>query len=362
MPDPIFEKYDKYGGHPNINREIIKSVLYDPSLRELSRFESLFEIRVYLELESALSFPLIFPQKFLKELMPIEDLQFDDSRGLPSESIIVDRSKQEESQVDESDPFKFKYWKKNEEALLFLRDEQNFLYGWTKIIDMNLREPLASKQFRQILHLVRATQDTEGRQVSCYADYEWFSFRLKKLIQIDTVTSYLLKELEELKPEITPYISFEENGIGEIFMEIQEMFILVRIMSNTIGSKLRWREDRQEIFVCRKNGRKPWQSATNAVQKEFAPQEMLVRENFRLMGVSSRKRKRPLLKVLLLDGITIDPANNPAFLYHDIPKHPYLKIKGNSNVFVFELEGLVKFIRKSVERGNFNPTPTSATI
>jgi len=167
-----------------------------------------------------------------------------------------------------------------------------------------------------------------------------------------------LKELEELKPEITPYISFEEHGIAEMFIEIQEMFILVRIMSNTIGSKLRWREDKQEIFVHRKNGVKPWQSATNAVQNEFAAQEILVRENFRLMGVSSRKRKRPLLKVLLLEGITIDPANNPDCLYHDIPEHPYLKIKGNSNVFAFELEGFAKFISKSVKRGNFNPAAT----
>ena len=354
MSDTLFEKYNKYGGHPNITYDTIDSALNDPSLKKLN----LVEISVYLELENALSFPLIFPQKFLKELMPIENLQLENGRNLPSESMIVDRSKQEESKIDESDPFKFKYWKKNEEALLFLRDEQNFLYSWTQMIDINLREPLASKSWRRLLHRVRTVRDTEDRQVSCYADHEWFSLRLKKLIQIDTIILYLLKELEELKPEITPYISFEEHGIAEMFIEIQEMFILVRIMSNTIGSKLRWRADKQEIFVHRKNGVKPWQSATNAVQKEFAAQEMLVRENFRLMGVSSRKRKRPLLKVLLLEGITIDPANNPDCLYHDIPEHPYLKIKGNSNVFVFELEGFCQFISKSVKRGNFNPAAT----
>jgi hypothetical protein len=358
MPGITAEQYYKDQGNINVSAGDIQGELYDTSWLYLETKD------VSIGLEEALVFPLIFPQVFQKKMMTIEQVQFDGHREPPNESIIRNPNDEQQSQADDSDIFKLKYWKKNEEALLFLRDEQNHVSLELDTLRVILRINSSDKEIIDFVKrgiILKAADDSEGVRICYRATEEWLSFRLKKMLQIDVVTSYLLKELKELKPEITPYISFGEHGIGEMFIEIQEMFILVRIMSNTIGSKLRWREDRQEIFVCRKNGRKPWQSATKAVQEEFAPQEMLVRENFRLMGVSSRKRKRPLLKVLLLEGITIDPANNPDFLYHDIPEHPYLKIQGNSNVFVFELEGLAKFIAKSVERGNFNPISVSAT-
>jgi hypothetical protein len=356
MPVITAEQYYKYQGNLNVSAGDIQRELYDTSSLHL---ETKY---VSIGLEEALVFPLIFPQVFQKKMMTIERVQFDGRREPPNESIIRNPNDEQQSQADDSDIFKLKYWKKNEEALLFLRDEQNYVSSWLDAIRFISTGDTSNETLEFIKRgFILRADNSEGRRICYCATEEWLSFRLKKMLQIDVFTSYLLKELKELKPEITPYLSFGEHGIGEMFIEIQEMFILVRIMSNTIGSKLRWREDRQEIFVHRKNGRKPWQSAMNAVQKEFAPQEMLVRENFRLMGVSSRKRKRPLLKVLLLEGITIDPANDPAFLYHDIPEHPYLKIKGNSNVFVFELEGLVKFIAKSVARGNFTSISVSAT-
>ena len=232
--------------------------------------------------------------------------------------------------------------KQNSEAILLLKHEQRYL---NKLLEA-LVSPENSDQTREKGIVIRHHfREDMGRVIAWSASENTLKFRLAITKQICANTSWLIEKFMPLfNIEITPFIYFGENGIVEMFVEFEGMFLLIRIMSNSVGAKLRWREDKQEVFIYRKKGKKNWIAATKAIQKDFKSQEISIRNYTALMGTSTRQRRRPIIKVLLLEGSIVDPGNNPDYLCNDIPGHTYLNIKGNSNVLVFSIEALEIFL------------------
>jgi hypothetical protein len=321
---------------------------------------------ISVNIKHALIYPVLYPQIIKKDdlskIQSIIELEDDedfiqsillrDPQAFTSDQLINEIREEKHQLGDLSEKG---IWKINDDALISLEKEQNYLKSLLEAVtDTNISEKLREKGI-VIAH--RKIPD-EPRIDAYIVTEDWLKFRLTKIEQMSSVASYLLKELHLFNLTITPFIYFREYGIAEMFIEIEGMFILVKIMSNSVGAKLRWREDRQEVFIYRKTGKKAWNSATDAIQKDFKQQEILIRDYTNLMGTSSRQRKRPMLKVLLLEGSTIDPGNNPEHLYDVVPGHKYLNIKANSNVFVFELEGLAKFLAIAVVQKNFKRDPT----
>lgn len=333
-------------------------------------FPQVFLNLIPIDIKDALTYPVIYPQIIKKndlyKIQSIIELEDDEDfiqsiflsdpqafAGDPS----IDRIREEKRQL--GDLSEKGIWKKNDEALLSLEKEQNYLKSLLEAVtDTNI-----PAKFREKGIVIAHQEIPDENRIDVYIVTEdWLKFRLTKIEQMSSVTSYLLKELHLFNITITPFIYFKEYGVAEMFIEIEGIFILVKIMSNSVGAKLRWREDRQEVFIYRKTGKKAWNSATDAIQKDFKSQEILIRDYTNLMGTSSRQRRKPMLKVLLLEGSTIDLGNNPEHLYDDVPGHKYLKIKANSNVFVFELEGLATFLATAVVRQNFKRDPQTGVL
>ncbi len=323
-----------------------------------------------VDIKHALIYPVLYPQIInkddLSKIQSIIELEDDedfiqsillrDPQAFTSDQLIDEIREEKHLLGDLSEKG---IWKINDDALLSLDREQNYLKPLLEAVtDTNIPAKLREKGI-----VIAYQKIPDEPRIDAYIVTEdWLKFRLNKIEQMSSVTSHLLKELHLFKLTITPFIYFREYGIAEMFIEIEGMFILLKIMSNSVGAKLRWREDRQEVFIYRKNGKKAWNSATDAIQKDFKQQEILIRDYTNLMGTSSRQRKRPMLKVLLLEGSTIDPGNNPEHLYDVVPGHKYLNIKANSNVFVFDLEGLAKFLAIAVVKKNFKRDPTTGVF
>jgi hypothetical protein len=154
MPGITAEQYYKDQGNINVSAGDIQRELYDPSSLDLET--EYFPIG----LEDALIFPLSFPQVFQKKMMTIDQVRFGSHREQPNESIIFNpNAQQQQSQVEDLDIFKLKYWKKNEEALLFLRDEQNQLSCCLDLLELCSMEKIAIRGF-----IVRASKDSEDQE------------------------------------------------------------------------------------------------------------------------------------------------------------------------------------------------------
>lgn len=321
-------------------------------------YPDIFLNLITIKREHTLVYPVLYPQiinetdiNTLAEIIELEDDQhfynsildnIKDQNKINIENIIND-AKIQEQEIDKFS--KNSLWMQNYKALEFLEKERTFLEGLLEAI----LDPSISKNLKSEGIVLKYGLSKCKSRVDVYIVNEaWLKFRLAKVNQIFSNVTYLLKELTPIFDiKITPFIYFGEYGIAEMFIEFEGLFLLVKIMSNSVGAKLRWREERQEVFIYRKNGRKIWNAANDAIQKNLKQQEILIRNLTNLMGLSTRSRRKPIMKVLLLEGSVIDPSNNPEFLFDDIPSHPYLNIKANSNVFVFEVEGLAIFLAKA---------------
>lgn len=316
--------------------------------------------------EHALVYPLLYPQFLsdgdLSKLASLIELEDDEdfirsTRSVDTEKLIND-VKLEKQQVGELS--RDKLWEQNDKSLLLLEEERKYLTSLLDaVVNPNTPEKLREEGIILMYRLSKCKTQLNGSFVS----EDWLKFRLAKVNQIYNNVSYLLKEIPAIADlKITPFIYFGEYGIAEMFIEFEGMFILVKIMSNSVGAKLRWREDRQAVFIYRKNGKKAWNAATDAIQKDFKQQEIFIRDCTNLMGISSRQRRRPVMKVLLLEGSIIDSGNNPESLSNDVPGHTYLNIKGNSNVFVFDVEGFVVFLLTAAARKYFKRNPEMSEL
>jgi len=311
--------------------------------------------------EHALIYPVLYPQFLsdgdLSKLASLIELEDDEdfirSTGSVDTEKLVNDVKLEKQQVGELS--RDRLWEQNHKSLLLLEEERKYLASLLDaVVNPNTPEKLREEGIVLMYRLSKCKTQLNGRFVS----EDWLKFRLAKVNQIYSNVSYLLKEIPAIADlKITPFIYFGEYGIAEMFIEFEGMFILVKIMSNSVGAKMRWREDRQEVFIYRKNGKKAWNAATDAIQKDFKQQEIFIRDCTNLMGISSRQRRRPVMKVLLLEGSIIDSGNNPESLSDNVPGHTYLNIKGNSNVFVFDVEGFVVFLLTAAARKYFKRNP-----
>ncbi len=308
-----------------------------------------------LERKNTLCLPLYYPQILsddsLNKLEDLLDLEGDkdfieyaiNNRLLNKDSYA--KGLLEEAESDSQQILQLlgnELWKQNDEAMLLLKKEREYL---NELLETVVSPENSDRTREKGIVIKHCFFENVSRVIAWSASEDIIKFRLTKIEQIYANASYLIGKLAPLfNIKITPFIYFGENGIAEMFVEFEGIFLLIRIMSNSVGAKLRWREDKQEVFIYRKTGKKKWNAATEAIQKDFKEQEILVRDYTTLMGTSTRQRRRPMTKVLLLEGSTIDPGNNRDYLLNDIPGHTYLNIRGNSNVLVFSIEALEVFL------------------
>lgn len=321
-----------------------------------------------LERKNTLQLPLYYPQILNNDkLKKIEDLlELEEDKDFIEYAIVNNLLKKdsytnellEEAESGRQKILQFlgnDIWKQNEEAMLLLKEEKEYLDDMLETLISTENSDQTKERGIVIKHILL---EDANRVIAWSSNEDILRFRLTKINQIYTNASYLMEKFTPLfNIKITPFIYFGENGIAEMFVEFEETFLLVRIMSNSIGAKLRWREDKQEVFIYRKNGKKHWNAATEAIQKDFKEQEILIRDYTTLMGTSTRQRRRPMLKVLLLEGSTIDLGNNPDYLRNDVPGHTYLNIRGNSNVFIFSIEALEVFLATVAVKKYFKRVP-----
>jgi hypothetical protein len=163
--------------------------------------------------------------------------------------------------------------------------------------------------------------------------------------QLIKVMDMLLNEFKDEGITITPRIQTKEGLIDLIVKTADGRYFAFLLRSNG-KSKVRWRQDSQQFFVVRKNGRPRW-SGLNLLGNKLNSMILSIKaEENHLLGQSKKERKKGLIKAIVLVGqTTIDPNNDPQHLV-TVGQATALKISGETTYFLVNQQDLVKFLKK----------------
>ncbi|NJL19767.1 MAG: hypothetical protein HC895_01415 [Leptolyngbyaceae cyanobacterium SM1_3_5] len=180
---------------------------------------------------------------------------------------------------------------------------------------------------------------------------------LQKTSQRFLFMSELVEAFES--EDISIKVGLKGEGIREIdFFLIfpDKEFILIQIRSLSF-SKIAYKEERQALRITRKKKKGGVTTWKPDPLLELLDQERWLRkERPDLLGGSSRDRRRPIAKLLILWDDTV-LGEHPEHLYATMNDQKFLMIRNKGTVFIVEREQVIDFIQGYLDSRRSPKTP-----
>ncbi|NJL19585.1 MAG: hypothetical protein HC895_00215 [Leptolyngbyaceae cyanobacterium SM1_3_5] len=169
----------------------------------------------------------------------------------------------------------------------------------------------------------------------------------------------LISELIEAfeSEDISIKVGLKGEGIRDIdfFLRFPDKeFILIKIRSLSL-SKITYNEERQVLrFRRKKGGVKTWKP--DPLLEMLDQERWLRKERPDLLGGSSRDRRRPIAKLLVLWTDTV-LGDHPDHLYATIGDQKYLTIRNAGTVSIVERDQVIDFVESYLSSRRSPKTP-----
>ena len=170
--------------------------------------------------------------------------------------------------------------------------------------------------------------------------------RLQKVSQAFLWLGRLLDEFEPQEVEIIPRIDVPEQGQLDLFIRfpLPPKAVFAVAFRSQGKATVFYSEEKEGLYVrYKRGGLKRWHP--DHIERLALQESWLRRNHEELFGQSSRDKRRPCIKLLVMTGETKLNASQPEHLYVTIGDQRVLLLRKRSSIYVLEEAQLIPFIK-----------------
>ena len=169
--------------------------------------------------------------------------------------------------------------------------------------------------------------------------------RTNKVNQIHRSMTALLDTFDLQGGELIPRLTIPGQGSLDLFARFPSKHWFAIALRSQGKSTIFYNEAKEAIYIRRQQGGKGLNQWTPDHIQRLSDQEFWLRRNqIDLFGKSSRDKRRPLVKLLVLTGQT-RLGKHPEHLYANIGNQKVLLLRKRASVYVLEEEQLTDFVK-----------------
>lgn len=169
--------------------------------------------------------------------------------------------------------------------------------------------------------------------------------RLQKINQILPILDSLLENFEEYGVEIINDVNVPNLSSLDLFVRFPYRNLFAIALRSQGDSVITYNEEKESFYIRRNKGSKGLKPWTPDHLQQLSDQEYWLRKNqSALFGSTSKQRRQPVVKVLVLKGQT-KLGQHPKKLYTTVGDVRVLLIKKKASIYVMEEDQLINFIK-----------------
>lgn len=169
--------------------------------------------------------------------------------------------------------------------------------------------------------------------------------RTHKLNQIHRNMTALLDTFEDQGVELIPRLTIPGQGSLDLFARFPSKHLFAIALRSQGKSTIFYNEASEALKIRRQQGGRGLNQWTPDHIQRLSDQEFWLRRNqIDLFGKSSRDKRRPLVKLLVLTGQT-RLGKHSEHLYANIGNQKVLLLRKRASVYVLEEEQLTDFVK-----------------
>lgn len=169
--------------------------------------------------------------------------------------------------------------------------------------------------------------------------------RTHKLNQIHRSMTALLDTFEDQGVEIIPHLEIPGQGSLDLFARFPSKHLFAIALRSQGKSTIFYNEAEEALYIRRQQGGRGLNLWTPDHVQRLSDQEFWLRRNQSdLFGKSSRDKRRPLVKLLVLTGQT-RLGKHSEHLYAMMGNQKVLLLRKRASVYVLEEEQLTDFVK-----------------